>query len=163
MKRFPTLQLITLLKVLRGKGMKPDVGSWGLTGGVSGEQKLPIPLWKGNSQQVPSDCTTLPYFYNGTLLLLCILSHGQSQELLAMLNQPCFGWLGIITPRYLNLAFWALCARQPTNTTQKHCWVSKDAAVSASALYYSSGNDWLIFQCDKIQWILPKLDGNLKA
>lgn len=80
-----------------------------------------------------------------------------------MLNQPCFGWLDIITPRYLNVAFWALCARQLTNTKQKHCWVLKDTTIFANALYYSSGNDRLIFQSDKVQQILPKLDGNLKA
>lgn len=75
--------------------------------------ETPVPPWKGNSQQVHSDSTTLPYLYKGALLFLCTLNHGQSQELLAMLNQPCFGWLDIITPRYLKLAFWALCAWQP--------------------------------------------------
>lgn len=99
-------------------------------------------------RQLPAvhlDSTTLPYLYNGTLFLLCILCHRQSQELLAMLNQPCFGWLDITRPKYLSLAFRALCARQLTNTTQKHCWVLKDITIFANALYYSSGNDRLVF------------------
>lgn len=146
--------------------MKADVGSLGLTGPTGGlfqEQKFPIPPWKGSSQQVHPNSTTLPYLYNGGLLLLCILSHRQSQEQLAILTQPCFGWLDIITPRYLQPAFWTFCARQPTNTTQEHCWFLKDIAIFANTLYYSSGNDRLLFQSDKVQWILPKLDGNLTA